>query len=414
LSEYGHLLPAYRRQAGLPDDERIAWIRADRWLDFEQARGALARLDDLLSYPPRDRMPCLLLYGDTGMGKTKIIRKFLRDHPPTFDKATGVTTMPVVAMQMPAEPIERDIYGELLVSLGVSGPIDGATHRQKELCRSLLRSMGARMLIIDEVHAMLAGSFRQQRIFLNAIRFLANDLKAPLVCAGTAMRRRPRRRGLARRHSGVFQDAVLRPRGVDRGPSLGGVRGAPGRAAALGPASRAGPKQDPLHFARRVRRSLSAAGRGGGGSERALGHGVPGMADADAPRRRATPRSRRREAGLGVRAVHARSAGGMDGRGLPGSPGPFGPPERGRAVPPWTTAAFRGGIPQARGVPFGERGVARREDWPSRRASANAWIAHESCARVARGRIVNVEAHAGVVGRPSVGRVGIHETGRQG
>jgi hypothetical protein len=28
------------------------------------------------------------------------------------------------------------------------------------------------MLIIDEIHAMLAGSFRQQCIFLNAIRFL--------------------------------------------------------------------------------------------------------------------------------------------------------------------------------------------------------------------------------------------------
>ncbi|WP_260684017.1 TniB family NTP-binding protein [Rhizobium laguerreae] len=30
----------------------------------------------MLSQPPRDRMPCLLVYGDTGMGKTKIIRNF--------------------------------------------------------------------------------------------------------------------------------------------------------------------------------------------------------------------------------------------------------------------------------------------------------------------------------------------------
>lgn len=71
-----------------------------------------------MSYPPRDRMPCLLLYGDTGMGKTKIIRKFLRDHPARFDSGTGVTTMPAVAMQMPAEPLERDVYGELLNALG--------------------------------------------------------------------------------------------------------------------------------------------------------------------------------------------------------------------------------------------------------------------------------------------------------
>lgn len=189
MTDYAHLLPAYRHQAGLTDAERIAWIRADRWLDLDQARAALGRLEDLLVYPPRDRMPCLLIYGDTGMGKTKIIRKFLRDHPACFDQGTGVTSMPVVAMQMPAEPIERDIYSELLMALGAPGPADGATHRQKEVCRRLLRSMGARMLIIDEIHAMLAGSFRQQRIFLNAIRFLANDLRIPLVCAGTDLAR---------------------------------------------------------------------------------------------------------------------------------------------------------------------------------------------------------------------------------
>jgi hypothetical protein len=189
VSDYAHLLPAYRKHAARPDAERIAWIRADRWLELDQARTALARLEDLLVYPPRDRMPCLLIYGDTGMGKTKIIRKFLRDHPACFDKATGATTMPVVAMQMPAEPIERDVYGELLAALGAPGRMDGATYRHKELCRSLLRSMGARMLIIDEIHAMLAGSFRQQRIFLNVIRFLANDLKVPLVCAGTDLAR---------------------------------------------------------------------------------------------------------------------------------------------------------------------------------------------------------------------------------
>lgn len=189
MTDYAHLLPAYRHQAALADAERIAWIRADRWLDLDQARVALSRLEDLLVYPPRDRMPCLLLYGDTGMGKTKIIRKFLRDHPACFDQGTGVTTMPVVAMQMPAEPIERDIYSELLTALGAPGPADGATYRQKEVCRRLLRSMGARMLIIDEIHAMLAGSFRQQRVFLNAIRFLANDLRIPLVCAGTDLAR---------------------------------------------------------------------------------------------------------------------------------------------------------------------------------------------------------------------------------
>src|SRR4051812_19675295 len=58
-------------------------------------------------------MPCLLIYGDTGMGKTKVIRKFERQNPPTFRQATGVTHRPVVVAQVPPEPVKRDLFGDL-------------------------------------------------------------------------------------------------------------------------------------------------------------------------------------------------------------------------------------------------------------------------------------------------------------
>lgn len=186
---FGHLDPAYRRHARLPDEERITWIQADRWIAFDQAEVALARLTALLAYPPRDRMPCLLIYGDTGMGKTKIVRKFERQNPPTFNQATGVTHRPVVVAQVPPEPIERDLYRELLAALQAPALAGGPVAREKDVCRSLLRTVGARMIILDEVNSMLAGTFRQQRVFLNALRFLANDLKVPLVCAGTDLAR---------------------------------------------------------------------------------------------------------------------------------------------------------------------------------------------------------------------------------
>ena len=187
--ECAHLDPAYRKFAALPDDERIAWIRADRWIGFDQASLALARLENLLTYPPRDRMPCLLIYGDTGMGKTKIIRKFERGHPPKFCQVTGVDYRPVVVAQVPSEPVERDLYRELLSSMGAPAIAGGTLAREKDVCRSLLRTVGAKMIILDEVNGMLAGTYRQQRIFLNAIRFLANDLRIPLVCAGTDLAR---------------------------------------------------------------------------------------------------------------------------------------------------------------------------------------------------------------------------------
>lgn len=186
---FEHLDPAYRRFTDLPEEERIAWIRADRWIGFDQAGKALVRLDNLLTYPPRDRMPYLLIYGDTGMGKTKIVRKFERAHPPKFCQVKGVDHRPVVVAQVPSEPIERDLYRELLAAMGAPAMAGGTLAREKDVCRSLLRTVEAKMIILDEVNGMLAGTFRQQRIFLNAIRFLANDLRVPLVCAGTDLAR---------------------------------------------------------------------------------------------------------------------------------------------------------------------------------------------------------------------------------
>lgn len=93
---YEHLLPAYREQAEKSDAVRIDWLRRDRWVALPQAEMALARLEDLVTYPPRGRMPCLLLFGSTGMGKSEILRRFAELHASTYDTRAGLTTMPVV------------------------------------------------------------------------------------------------------------------------------------------------------------------------------------------------------------------------------------------------------------------------------------------------------------------------------
>lgn len=89
-------------------------------------------------------------------------------------------------MQMPPDPDEKAFYEELLGTLQAPVRFSSTTHSPRRIARDVLRFVGARILIIDEVHAILAGSYRQQRILLNTLRFLATDLRIPLVCAGTA------------------------------------------------------------------------------------------------------------------------------------------------------------------------------------------------------------------------------------
>jgi hypothetical protein len=42
------------------------------------------------------------------------------------------------------------------------------------------------MLVVDEVHRLLAGSYREQRASLNLLKYLANDLRLSIVLVGTA------------------------------------------------------------------------------------------------------------------------------------------------------------------------------------------------------------------------------------
>ena len=49
----------------------------------------------------------------------------------------------------------------------------------------VLKGVGIRLLIIDEVHHIIAGHIGRQRIFLQVLKYLANDLQIPLIAVGT-------------------------------------------------------------------------------------------------------------------------------------------------------------------------------------------------------------------------------------
>lgn len=90
-----------------------------------------------------------------------------------------------MTMQMPSEPSVARFYALLLTTLGV--PLAG---RRKLLdlegmALRVLRAVGMRVLVIDELHNMLAGNSRVRREFLNLLRFLGNALRVPIVGVGT-------------------------------------------------------------------------------------------------------------------------------------------------------------------------------------------------------------------------------------
>lgn len=132
-------------------------------------------------------MPNRLLVGETNNGKTAVIRHFMSTHPASNDPQQDAAAIPIVYVQAPPIPDEHRFYAALLDAIGV---IHRRSFRTNELfyqVRNLLPRVGLKMLVIDEIHHILAGSTKRHHAFLNTVKYIGNELLVPVVGVGTRL-----------------------------------------------------------------------------------------------------------------------------------------------------------------------------------------------------------------------------------
>jgi GTPase SAR1 family protein len=182
---YPHLAKKTTAYLEKADAERIAYIRSPRWLSYPGADDAIKCLEDLLTEPLKHRMPNLLIIGDTNNGKTMLVKRFCNQHKPQDNPQGDASIIPVLYMQAPPVPDENRFYNAILELL--FAPYKSADRPDKKQFQviKLLKAVGLKMLIIDEIHHILAGVMTKQRAFLNVIKYLGNELQIPIVGVGT-------------------------------------------------------------------------------------------------------------------------------------------------------------------------------------------------------------------------------------
>ena len=213
-----HLCTATRAEAMLDHRTRMRSLQRDRWIDCLRATEALQRLERLLNASERERMACTALHGDSNIGKTLIISKLRREHPSTFDELKGVERRQIVAMHMPATPDQHRFYAALLFELGAPHSATASLTTLERLARDLLRRIAPRMLIVDEVHHLLAGGHCEQQASLNLLKIWPTICSSALSWSAPPMhcsRYRPTRRCAA-------ASCRLRSHGGERAPNSGG------------------------------------------------------------------------------------------------------------------------------------------------------------------------------------------------
>jgi hypothetical protein len=180
-----HLTKATQEILLKSTDERITFIRGDKWIGYSRAQEILQRFEDVLNQPPIHRMPNLLLIGESNNGKTVLVDRFQKLHQAIISESEDKVIAPVLIIEAPSGPDEKRLYQKILSKAFV--PFR-SNHKPELLYNQVihvLRTMEVKVLIIDEIHNVLSGRTTDRQVFLNALKTFSNQLMISMIAVGT-------------------------------------------------------------------------------------------------------------------------------------------------------------------------------------------------------------------------------------
>ncbi|KOF13183.1 NTP-binding protein [Ensifer adhaerens] len=172
-----HLLDHVRSYLDRDPDERVAYVRAPRWIGHQVAKDTHRRLADLLSRPASLRTQGLMLVGPYANGKTMIAERFAVEHLRTASKQK------VWIVQTREGAGLGHFYASILQAL--RAPIgDRSVGRKAEQVDHLLASLKPRVLIFDEFHNTLRGRTRDIEAIFAFLRRIGRQYDVAPVLIG--------------------------------------------------------------------------------------------------------------------------------------------------------------------------------------------------------------------------------------
>lgn len=180
------------------DEERIKYIKKNKWVNYPKAQEIFNILEDLKKYEKdKSRISSILLVGASTNGKTTLLEEFINKYPPydnyvkdnekikeKFLNEYNAIGIPILYVVAPAEPSETRLYSEILHIIDAPFNDGMSISRKQHLVEHYLKILNVEMVIIDEIHNILSGSVARQKQIMNAIKNLSNTLKIPIVLSG--------------------------------------------------------------------------------------------------------------------------------------------------------------------------------------------------------------------------------------
>ncbi len=180
------LSPAARAALDSGDDaKRLQVIRRKPFVRHAVIGAIFERLEEALDDYPTEGDTHILVYGLSGMGKSKAAELFAERHRKPDDPDAPASAVPVLYVSMAGVTSGRGLLMLILHKLGAPYSAGSSAESLYPTVVSLLARVGTKMLIIDEIHNVAFGNRLERLKVLSVIKGLGNDLKFTVVGFGT-------------------------------------------------------------------------------------------------------------------------------------------------------------------------------------------------------------------------------------
>ena len=186
MNTFDHLDTQVVPLLNLPPKDRANRMLIDRFVEHERLTPILTHTEFLLHQPRQSRASGLVVSGPPGSGKTMIAKATLRRNPGVPGDYDHPAQLPVISISMTGAREARVLYNRLLSELGVPEVGRYVGEDRERMVLTLCRAAGVRLIIVDEIQDILTSTPRQQRIALDTVKFLMNELSVSILALGTS------------------------------------------------------------------------------------------------------------------------------------------------------------------------------------------------------------------------------------
>jgi DNA transposition AAA+ family ATPase len=167
----------------LPIEEKIAKIE-QIYVWSPMLRGLIELMNHCREFSKIAAEPkSILITGDQGAGKTKLIERYLENFPRVV--TAEKTLVPVLAVDVIMPATVKSLVGDLLAALGDPAADKGTVASQTRRLCNLLKKCETELIILDEFqHLIDWKSSKVMKNISNWLKVLMNRTKLPIVLIG--------------------------------------------------------------------------------------------------------------------------------------------------------------------------------------------------------------------------------------